>query len=395
MNLTNHQSTVLTNLLNSDSRIVQLVGAGGVGKSHTISEFVKENHDDYNIVLTGTTHRAVRNVSDMCDDIEGKTIHSFLGFNLGADNDGGYALRKKKNFQPEKCDYLIIDESSMMTRQLIAEVEAFVKAGLVSKKVILVGDEVQLQIDKFANLSRYPKFELQEQMRQKHTNTLSETLKMLREQIESNGKAFDIKHEDEVLELYDDHKAFLYAYRESKHQKVIIAYTNQTVSAYNRNIKKYIHNHDDIFNAGDLVYPMSPVINGDKIVIKNRQVVQILKVVKKDNYHVLYTAEGTIQVPDTKTWLNAQLEPLAESKDWRRYYALKESYNFVHHTFAGTAHSLQGASVDEVWIDYTDIQPPNDPAGFEKMRILYVALSRAKIKAHIFYGNKRDYKGLK
>lgn len=374
---------------------MQLTGAGGVGKSHTISEFVKENINNKVIALTGTTHRAVRNVSDMCDELEGKTIHSFLGFNLGADYDGGYTLRKKKNFQPSPCDYLIIDESSMMTRQLISEVNLFVKSGLVRDKVILVGDEVQLQIDKFADLSKYPKFELQEQMRQKHTNTLSETLKQLRAEIESNGKAFDIQQEEGVLELYEDHKEFLSKYKESKHQKVIIAYTNQTVSAYNRNIKKYIHNHDDIFNAGDLVYPMSPVINGDKIVIKNRQVIQILKVVKKDNYHILYTAEGTIQVPDTKTWLNAQLEPLAESKDWRKYYEVKESYNFVHHTFAGTAHSLQGASVEEVWIDYTDIQPPNDALGLEAMRILYVALSRARIKANIFYGDKRDYKGLK
>lgn len=395
MNLTRHQSSVLKNLLNSNSKIVQLTGAGGVGKSHTIGEFISTLPAN-SFALCGTTHRAVRNVSDMCEDIEGKTIHSFLGFNLSPDDDGGYGLKKKKTFQPQSVDYLIIDESSMMTRQLMTEVELFVKRGLVRQKVILVGDEIQLQIDKFMNLNKYPKFELQEQMRQKGTNTLTHTLSKLRDEIDTNGKPFEISEELGVLEMYDNHKEFLRAYKESKHQKVIIAYTNQTVSAYNRNIKKYVHNHDDIYNEGDLVYPMSPVINHGEIVIKNREVVQIATVNTYDDFHVLFTTDGDfIKVPTTKTWLNNLLQPLADAKDWRAYYKTKEEYNFVHHTFAGTCHSLQGSSVDEVWIDYSDFNPPDDKLGLEQMRLFYVALSRAKIKANIFYGSVRDYKGLK
>lgn len=96
MNLTHHQSSVLKNLLNSNSKIVQLTGAGGVGKSHTIGEFISTLPAN-SFALCGTTHRAVRNVSDMCEDIEGKTIHSFLGFNLSPDDDGGHidGTRKK------------------------------------------------------------------------------------------------------------------------------------------------------------------------------------------------------------------------------------------------------------------------------------------------------------
>lgn len=332
----------------------------------------------------------------MCDDIDGKTIHSYLGFVLSGDDDGDYTLRKKNNHRIESCDYLIVDESSMLTRQLINELQKYADIGIVSKKIILVGDEVQLQLDKFVNLSRYPKFELTVQMRQKADNALSNNLLKLRHKIETNGKSFDMKQEDNVLHFYDDHREFLSAYKASKHEKVIIAYQNQTVSAYNRNIKKYVLNHEDQYNAGDLVYPMSPVINNGNIVIKNREIVQILSVETTDDFTVITTTDyHTINVPHTKTWLKQKLEPYAEAKDWRTYYTIKESFNFVHHTFAGTAHSLQGASVDEVWIDYTDIIPPNDPAGFETTRIFYVALSRAKIKAHIFHGDKRDYKGLK
>lgn len=395
MNLTEHQREVLKALLSDKSKIVHLKGAGGVGKSHTISQWVSTLRDD-SYALTGTTNKAVCNVLEMTGKDNGQTIHSFLGFSLKNDNEGDYTLIKKRNFKPRKVEYLIIDESSMMTRQLISEVEKFIKYGYITKKVILVGDEVQLVIDKFLNLDRYPSFELKQQMRQKEKNSLTETLSKLRVEIETNGKPFEIKEEKGVIELFDNHVNFLKAYKASTYNKVIIAYTNKVVTSYNKNIKKYIFNHNDVYNAGDLIYPLSPVINNERIVIKNREVVEIEKVkLNEDGVWIIKTTNNSIiKVPPTKTWLNERLKPLAEEKRWIEYYRIKEMYNFVHHTFAGTCHSLQGTSVDEVWIDYSDFEPPNDSLGFEKMRLLYVALSRARIKANIFFGNTRNYKGL-
>ena len=92
-----------------------------------------------------------------------------------------------------------------------------------------------------------------------------------------------------------------------------------------------------------------------------------------------------------KTHYENYLKLLAEKQDWKNYYSYKNYYNHVHHSFAMTVHSAQGSTYDEVFVDLTDFDPPNDPLFHQWMRMVYVAISRARNKVTIFNGLKRDY----
>ena len=75
--------------------------------------------------------------------------------------------------------------------------------------------------------------------------------------------------------------------------------------------------------------------------------------------------------------------------------------------YASTVHKAQGMTIEEVFIDVRDIYQQlfrvpskynhyNKPISLEEyLRLIYVAISRMSYKAHLFIGEKRDYKTLK
>ena len=186
-NCTEHQIDVVSKMLNSDADIVQLNGAAGVGKSHTLAALVSYMVQHKTpIALTGTTHAAVANVramlpKDHAAHVFVGTIHSYLGLRIIADGKGGEDLKPIPNFkEPTEVDYLFIDESSMVTSQLITSLSRVV----VKKKVILVGDAIQLTLPNSCALDRYASFELTVNMRQGiNCPDMTEMLLDLRERI--------------------------------------------------------------------------------------------------------------------------------------------------------------------------------------------------------------------
>lgn len=138
-----------------------LSGGPGNGKSYTTIEIIKKLVNDGNkILLTATTHKAkanehfIKNIININKDIakeyiiKPSTIHSVL--KLGT---GGF---DKTYAQFEKIDYLIIDECSMITKNIYLHLRN-IKVLYPNLKIILVGDYDQLEPVEFDDV--YYEFE--------------------------------------------------------------------------------------------------------------------------------------------------------------------------------------------------------------------------------------------
>ena len=401
-NVTEHQLAVLSELLNSDARVCRLIGSAGVGKSHTTSAFIEYClRNKISIALTGTTHASVAVLQSMVPErfhklVQASTIHSYLGMNLVGDGKGGDKLIKQKNARPKPpVQFLICDEVSMLTSDLMV----YLKEAKITDKIILVGDPVQLSLPSSANLDRYPAYELTVNMRQDESRSdLKDYLTSLRKLIESNSKtlpALPARTSANII-VHDDHCSFMKAYKASTSpSKVFACFMNKTVKTYNTNVKKFIVESEEMYTIGDIVQPTAPIIIDGRMVIPNRAICTVEQVMDCDEFYSLLTNKGVIDVPKGKTTFNNHLQYLADERNWKEYYATKERFSHVHHLYAATSHSLQGTSVEEVFVDVADLKAILQTGRINDfLRILYVAMSRASQTVHLVDTSTRVYKCL-
>ena len=146
------------NLLNEEQRYavssvmeghnILLTGSAGTGKSYTIKYIIEYlNNANKNFAITASTGTAAVMIG-------GQTLHSFLGLGLGTgsikDILGNILKNKKKHENILKLDVLIIDEISMIDKELfekISEVLSIIKSSEAcfgNIQLILVGDFCQL-----------------------------------------------------------------------------------------------------------------------------------------------------------------------------------------------------------------------------------------------------------
>lgn len=410
--LTEHQNKIFSSMIKDKSNEVFFSGAAGTGKSFGITKFLESLPEYMSVRLTSTTHQSISVLREMITkdvkcNVEISTIHSYLGFTIVYENGNEVLKKLRKDHDPECCNYLFVDECSYLTRDLLKEIQRIFGSS-VSKKTILIGDECQLSIDPFLNLSSIPKYELTENMRQDKDSSLFRYCDNLRTEIKTIGKPQEIPVTPDIA-LYQDHKDFIESYKCSfTTDKVILAYLNNTVKTYNNNIKKHMLGKDT-YSIGDNIIVLAPVHKntpaGKKIVINNRERVTIESVIDKSDYYEMGIETKDkkyyeINVPKTKVWYNNALNilknsALSDKSKWKNYYDFKENYNFVHHCYALTVFSAQGGTFEEVFIDLSDFNPPNDPMFINLMKMVYVAMTRAKCRVHIFMGNSRDYTSFK
>ena len=144
---------------------------------------------------------------------------------------------------------------------------------------------------------------------------------------------------------------------------------------------------------------------------KNSDIVRVTKVKEEDHrYSISFVNEqgfnGFGYVYKSKAYEKRDLDEEA-SDSLSSYWDLRERILHPKHLFASTVHKAQGQTLDEVFIDLRDIfmqttKRPTQwnnyakPMSFDEYyRLLYVAISRMRVKAHIFFGKDRDYKLIK
>ena len=378
---------------NSEGRVISLKGSPGTGKTFILIQIIK----DYlgSVLATATTHKAKNNLQASLGT-KTYTTHSALGFNMVRNGIEQYLSDVR---EPLQADLLIIDEMSMLPNKV------YQKALNGSyKRILLVGDECQLPaIGLRADIKPDVEFTLTEQMRQSADDlVLHSYLESLRSSIKAKQMPNFREGLPENILLYSSHKDFCRAYLECNSTKRILAYSNSCIDSYNRALAS-----DDLYSVGDLLVLDKPIGYS-----KNGDIVEVYEAKQDTNgiWHIqAISNEGeTLKFKVTKNKKQEKCildTTLRDDPD--SYWQVSDQYMHPKHIYASTIHKAQGMTLDEVFIDATDVfkqltrKPTkynnyNRPISIEEfLKLMYVAISRMRYKAHLYVGETRNYKYLK
>lgn len=441
-----------------------LVGAAGTGKTYLVKALIKNCNLSYSTIgLAAPTHKACRvlNESIQIPNIKVNTLQSDLGLKLNFDVDkfdiNNPPFDPKGRIKINGYQLYIIDESSMINRSLLMFLEKICKTNKC--KIIYIGDSSQLAPvnEKYSSAFKNIKInKLNQIVRQGNDNPISYLLDLLRYDVEhksftflehiykvrnsfnnDNTKGYQVCNPKEFENLIQINFSDEELTRNIDYTKVI-AYTNNTVSAWNKFIRNTIikDSEKSVITKNDLIISYVTLVNQfNECIIKNSEEYILKDVV---NYiHPKYNLKGfmirfvaihggavtsPLFVIDHKDNFTIQMyvklsrELIQKAKTasarvrtqyWKEYFNFKESCllltNIINPTtrkiefgrdldygFSLTAHKSQGSTFDTSFIDVNDIvydkygNPYTDAE--EINRRLYVAASRCKNKLYLKYG---------
>ena len=382
--LNKEQQLAYDNIMNSSDRVIVLLGKAGTGKSYLISKIAKELGDDVSVTATTNKAKNLLKASTGINDI--RTIHSFCGYTM---IQNGLEQYLSKTGDTYYNDIVIVDEVSMLPQNVLNTL-----LDTPAKKIVLVGDLAQLpSIGVRADISKYPTFYLTQNMRQVNNVELLNYLDKLRECVTSKRVFKVTENTPDSIIIYDRHKDFCKAYLKCESQKRILAYSNSVVDSYNTNINQGIK-----FKIGDLIVLDIPIG-----VFRNGDVVEIQDISETEHFYYITILDGSILTVFKSKTYKEQLK-YTQPETYQQMLKYIASPKLV---YASTIHKAQGDSIDEVFIDISDIYAQlqrkptkfnnyNQPISVETyLKLVYVAISRMKTKAHLYIGDKRDYKQLR
>ena len=441
-----------------------LVGPAGTGKTYLVKALIKNCGLSYSTIgLAAPTHKACRvlNESIRIPNVNVNTLQSDLGLRLNFDVEkfdiDNPPFDPKGRIKIGNYRLYIIDESSMINRGLMMFLERTCKTNKC--KIIYIGDNSQLAPvgEKYSSAFKGIKTsKLTQIVRQGDNNPVSYLLDLLRYDVEHKSFTFLEHISRNRSKFNEDNTKGYYVCSPIEFEQLVkinfsdeeltrnidytkvIAYTNNTVSAWNKFIRNTIIADADksVITKNDLIISYVTLVNQfNDCIIKNSEEYVLKDVV---NYiHPRYNLKGfmvrfiaihggTVTSPlfvvDHKDNFTIQMyvklsrEMIQDAKNasarikaqrWRDYYSFKESCllltNIINPTtkkiefgrdldygFSLTSHKSQGSTFDTAFVDINDIvydkygNPYTDAE--EINRRLYVACSRCKNKLYLKYG---------
>jgi len=420
-------SSVLDNYSINDEHsshinFISLSGSAGVGKtfvtSKLVEEFIKRK---YKVLLTTPTHKSLSVAKYMINSnnihINAKTLQSYLDLKLDTDYLRGTKVfkRDKKADQHDyekNLDILIVDESSMVSNELLTFIEENLKQNKL-KTVLFIGDQYQLPpVDEGQNgVIALPKqYQLTEIVRQAKDSYVKMIANELKECIKNKKYVPILDILDVVrypkLKIFHEQTQFLEDFTQAnkwyKDNNKVLAYGNAEVDNQNR-ILRYKYWIDQGITPEGWIIPGELFIANTnyKNTITNSEFVKVLKAEKLyDKYLAIYfwqcvdTLGRTFLVvdPDYSIEYNKKIKELAQKanaldrykeldkrkKAWRNYFMTKEKYGDFKYVFANTIHKSQGSTYNKSYINIGSVlslinRNDKDIA----YRLLYVAITRA------------------
>ena len=296
-----------------------LVGAAGTGKTYLVKALIKNCGYSYSTIgLAAPTHKACRvlNESIGISNIKINTLQSDLGLRLNFDVDkfdiSNPPFDPKGRIKIGDYKLYIVDESSMINRSLCMFLEKTCKTNKC--KIIFIGDSYQLAPvnEKYSSAFKGIKTSTLEQIvRQGENNPISYLLDLLRYDVkyktfkflefisknrnkfnEDNTKGYCVCNPTEFERLVQINFSDEELTRNIDYAKVI-AYTNNTVSAWNKFIRNTIiaDAEKSVITKNDLIISYVTLVNQfNDCIIKNSEEYVLKDVV---NYiHPKYNLKG-------------------------------------------------------------------------------------------------------
>jgi len=417
MTLTNDQQSALANFtafMLSDAQFMVLRGPAGVGKTFVLKTMLESLKAPNGVMalmggqpikkamITATTNKAAEVLLHAMKGVKGvkdvTTIHSAMKLTIKNDFDTGTTrLVKSKDFQIV-CDTLIVvDEGSMVDRQLLK----LLKEGTRNCKFIFMGDECQLASifedeSEVFSLEGY-QVQMEEVVRNRGVPALAAVCKQLRTMVKTgtftpvvpDGQAIVLLSNEEMQNrLRTD-----FILQDSPNKR-ILAYSNNRVQTYNA----YIRDERGLPRE----YQPGEQLVCNNVVIHDGTSTRVEQLFTVKTTGTVYTEPGMLKefgwdIPVYKittacgesliqpvdyeqvTWALKQLQ---KNRVWEPFFRYKQMFADLRMPQASTVYKAQGSTYEEVYIDLADIGNCRNP--MQTLRMLYVAYSRAAKRVFLF-----------
>lgn len=404
-----------------------LVGFAGSGKTASLQAFLNRIKKHHHVLITATTptNKALKVLkafgkSSNITGIEYQTIYQSLGMKLETNDDGKeIAVGDKDGKQNiQDFDLAILDEASMLSASMYSRIiglqyrPQFIFMG-DSKQLKPVGDKAISPV--FTNsLATYT---LDIVMRYPEGSAIANLVTAVRDNVGSSAwidpneyadddKVIGVGNEDFLDRLIEDLKSD--RYQDNPDSVKVIAYTNKVVDWVNNYVHEKLYGtKSDAFVPGERLVSTKPVTRwkpgtGTEIILKNRFEVDVLNVIPDEieGYKCWQVRASVVDEdrrvrlmivdPSERKRLASELDDLRQmalklpkgsferKAAWKEMYHLRNKFDSIVHSYAGTCHSAQGSSYNHVYVALRDIQRCKDH--LERSQLYYVAYSRAMEK---------------
>jgi len=327
------------------------------------------NKQDFQIVLTATTNKAVAVLRELSKNPTVNTIHSTLGLKLVPNyRTGKESLQKTNRFTYLKDTVVIMDEASMLDVDTFRFLEESLQK---TSKAVLIGDVFQLAPvqQKVSNMQllmhKVPTAIMSQVMR--HDGPILEAASAFREVVQTQVFQ-DILLSDKVL-LVDGptfkeemEKAFINPLFSINSAKVL-AWSNIRVQEYNMHLRK-IKGLGNSFQEGELAITNNPIIAGGTVTPVDSEVAItwlgdeiLIEEVLGRNAEI--NGEQVLFLPNNPMDTKARMQAIAKEANskamqdnpherkelWTRYFNIKNTWLDLRSPYASTVHKSQGSFI--------------------------------------------------
>jgi len=353
-----------------------------------------EDASNQPIYLSSTTNKAAEVLTD-ATEIQASTIHKLLGLVPVTNYKTGEQSLIQKNAPMLTTDtgIIFIDEASMLDTKLLG----IVRKHTTKFKKVYIGDAYQLPpvIDKkspvFDTEVIPDQYTLTTIHRQAKGSSIIDLASSFREALDTGvlpNKLISSGPEVEILSDTDFKDALIESFTKySPDTCKAIAWKNITIRSYNRFIRKHLFGYDDSPREDEYYSVNSPIKHARKeqILVGGNKTVQVSNIqrgIHKDltGYWVTLNGNDTLRVfyPEDFNQVKVAMREAKKAKDWREFYALKDTLADLRMPYASTTHKSQGSTYHTVLIDVGDIYNGHDKEIIT--RLMYTSITRASHK---------------
>jgi exodeoxyribonuclease-5 len=407
-------------LLDPNQKEMSISGPAGVGKTYLLQYLFNRIMPMYidackmlglkesieKMVFTATTNRAADVLTSTIGQ-SAQTIHSFMNLKVYDDmSSGRQRITKSKNFTVHMNTLIVIDEASMVDRELKKILEDGTNS---SCKIIYVGDHCQMApVGEKLSLvwgSHIPRSNLTIPMRNSGQPALMALCDQMRATVQT-GLFYPIYLVPGVIEQLDGPQMENHVNRvfmDIENDSRIMTYTNNEAKSYNEYIRA-IRGNFARFDTGEMVVNNSGIdlkgqgtlcaemefsvkrdtaLSDETLDVDGMQLVTYklqLTSLKNNTVYQVYQADDPVYYQKILAYFRSH-------KDWPNYFRLKNMIPDLRSRDASTVYKAQGSSFNSVYIDLQDIGKSN--IADQVARMLYVAVSRPRNRIY-FYGRLPD-----
>ncbi len=376
-----------------------LSAPAGSGKTYLTAALVGDLiRCGYRVCVTAPTNKAVTVIAEKIPAAEAMTTHGLLGLRLKKTEWGGYTLEPEGKSKVDDFDVIVVDECSMLDAKLYEPLMAQAR----NTFLLFVGDPHQLP-PPISGLERSPVFDdprhvqftLGEIVRQKVGSPILDLATAIREHADGRFPVARLQEYTGIEIIAPEQVTAMW-----KPGTRILAWRNETVQSYNRQMHERFHPHtrwpfcpkervifsrqfetlggSRIHNSAEGVvtavmegrHPHWPQIPAWRVSVEMEDGTKLSEFYPQNpSEHQRLVGEAWAQWREMK-----RTDPQLAKVLSRRAWALTDAFIPLRLAYASTVHKAQGSTFHTAIVDISDLGGMKSHREFNKL--LYTAVTR-------------------